>query len=76
MQASEGSFLCIQASLLLTLVTLLFILPICFLSPALPLTSSWLLCQPASVPSLPSAFPSWSYSLFLSWCLSPSLSGF
>ena len=40
MQASEGSFLCIQASLLLTLVTLLFILPICFLSPALPLTSS------------------------------------
>ena len=76
MQASEGSFLCIQASLQLALITLVFILLIWFLSPALPLTSSWLLCQPGCVPSLPPALPSWSHSVFLSRCLSLSLSEF
>ena len=52
MQASEGSFLCIQASLLLALIILVFILPIWFVSSP---TSDFLL---ASLPTWVCPFPS------------------
>lgn len=44
-----------------------FILPICFLSPALPPASSWALCHPGSVPSLP-------FSLSVIVCFFPLVS--
>lgn len=72
-QTSGGSPLRIWASLLLASSWLragferVFILPICFLSPALPPASSWALCHPGSVPSLP-------FSLSVIVCFFPLVS--